>query len=296
MSRARPVRGRRSPELVRSVAAALDEDRFRDDRTAKALGIGSIPVEGRVVAQRSGVLSGMSAAREVARRAGLSIVRARADGSPVRPGTEVLRLRGRARPMLGAERTLLNYLMHLSGVATATAKAVAAGRRAHPPLEVWGTRKTLPGLRDLEKAAIIDGGGRPHRRDLSDAILVKNNHLALIPLSRALARLPRARASAARLEVEVRSAREAIAVARAGVRGILIDNATPKRARAIVRALDRAGLRRQVFIELSGGITPQRVGRYRSAGADAASIGSLTHSAAALPFHLELVARAPPSS
>ncbi len=296
MSRVRSVRRPHPSELARAVASALDEDRFRDDRTTRALGIGAVPVEGRVIAQARGVLSGMSAAREVARRAGLAVVRARADGSAVRPGTEVLRLRGRARAILGAERTLLNYLMHLSGVATATARAVAAGRRARPPLEVWGTRKTLPGLRDLEKKAIVDGGGRPHRRDLSDAILVKNTHLALLPLPRALARLPLAHDSAMRVEVEVRTAREAIAVARAGVRAILIDNASPNTARAIVRALDRAGLRRGVFIELSGGITPERVGRYRRVGADAVSIGALSHSAAALPFHLELVARAPPPS
>ncbi len=295
------TRGHRSPvrpssEVARSIAAALQEDRFRNDRTTRTLGIGPIPVEGRVIAQAGGVLSGMSAAREIARRTGLSIMRARPDGSPVRRGTEVLRLRGGAGQLLGAERTLLNYLMHLSGVASATARAVASARRARLPLEVWGTRKTLPGLRDLEKAAIVDGGGRPHRRDLSDAILVKSNHLVLVPLPHALARLTRGRDLRVRVEVEVRTAREAVAVARAGIRAILIDNATPPKARAIVRTLERAGLRRGVFVELSGGITPERVERYRNVGADAVSLGALTHSSRALPFHLELVPLASPSA
>jgi nicotinate-nucleotide pyrophosphorylase (carboxylating) len=200
----------------------------------------------------------------------------------------VLRLRGDARRILAAERTILNFVMHASGVASATRRAVDAARGAHPPLEVRATRKTLPGLRDLEKAAVVHGGGRPHRRDLSDAVLIKNNHLALVPLLEAVRRA-RARARPGeRIEVEVRSRAQAVAAARAGAEVLLLDNVPPRVARAIVRALERSGLRRGCFIELSGGITPERVARYRSVGADAVSLGGITHSAPALPFHLTL--------
>ncbi|MGB6501622.1 MAG: carboxylating nicotinate-nucleotide diphosphorylase, partial [Thermoplasmata archaeon] len=216
---------------------------------------------------------------------GLRVQRALRDGALVRAGTVVLELRGDARRIVSAERTLLNFLMHASGVATATARAVR-GARGGPGLEVWGTRKTLPGLRDLEKAAVGHGGGRPHRRDLAEGLLIKNNHLALVPLEEAVRRARRAARPGEAVEVEVRSVGEAVRAARAGAPVLLLDNRSPRAARAIVRALERAGLRRGRWIELSGGITPDTIGRYRRTGADAASLGALTHSAIAVPFHL----------
>ena len=267
---------------------ALREDRASRDRTTRLLIDRPVVAEGRVIAQQRGILSGVEVARATARAAGLTVVAARRDGTRVAPGTVVLRVRGDARQILAVERTLLNFLMHLSGVATETRRAVDAARGARPRLEVWATRKTLPGLRDVEKAAVVHGGGRPHRRDLSDAVLIKNNHLALVPLVEAVRRA-RARARPGeRIEVEVRSRTEALAAARAGADALLLDNVRPSAARTIVRALERAGLRRGRFIELSGGITPDRVGRYRSVGADAVSLGGITHSAPALSFHLTL--------
>ena len=248
----------------------------------------AVPAQARVVAQANGIVSGISAARAIARTQGLTVVAARRDGSRVRPGTVVLRLRGDARRILAAERTLLNFLMHASGVATETRRAVDGARGARRPLEVWATRKTLPGLRDLEKAAVGHGGGRPHRRDLSDAVLIKNNHLALLSLSTAVARARARTRPGERVEVEVRSATQAIRAARAGADALLLDNLSPRKAREVVRSLERAGLRRGRWVELSGGITPARVARYRSVGADAVSLGGLTHSAPALPFHLLL--------
>lgn len=244
--------------------------------------------EARVVAQGFGVLSGMRAALAVVRSARLTVVAARRDGSLVRRGTVVLRVRGDARRILSVERTVLNFLMHASGVATATRNAVLGARGARRPLEVWATRKTLPGLRDLEKAAVVDGGGRPHRRDLSDAVLIKTNHLALLSLSEAVGRAHARSRPGERVEVEVRSASEAIAAARAGAEMLLLDNLAPRKARAVVRVLERQGLRRGRWIELSGGITPDTVRRYRSVGADAVSLGGITHSAPSVPFHLTL--------
>jgi nicotinate-nucleotide pyrophosphorylase (carboxylating) len=249
---------------------------------------GPVPAEARVLAQATGILSGVDAARAVARAQGLRVVAARRDGSPVRRGTVVLRLRGDARRILSSERTILNFVMHASGVATETRRAVGAARGAPRPLEVWATRKTLPGLRDVEKAAVVHGGGRPHRRDLSDAVLIKNNHLALLSLVEAVTRARARSRPGERIEVEVRTAAQALAAARAGADALLLDNVPPRRAREIVSRLEKAGLRRGRWIELSGGITPERIRRYRSVGADAVSLGGLTHSAPALPFHLAL--------
>ncbi|MFY9716668.1 MAG: nicotinate-nucleotide diphosphorylase (carboxylating), partial [Thermoplasmata archaeon] len=174
--------------LDRLVRAALWEDRTGQDRTTRAILTAPRRAVGTVTAQARGTLSGMQPARAIARVAGLTLRSAKRDGDPIRRGSVVLVLRGDARKILAVERTLLNFLMHASGVATATARAVdRAG-----PLQVWGTRKTVPGLRDLQKAAIRHGGGSPHRRDLAAAFLVKNNHLALVPLPEAVRRARRA--------------------------------------------------------------------------------------------------------
>jgi nicotinate-nucleotide pyrophosphorylase (carboxylating) len=287
------VRRRNSGRSARGGAtafarAALAEDRASNDRTSRAVVPARARAEAWVVAQASGILSGVTVASEIARAAGATVRVLAHDGAKVRPGRRVLRLTGSAHSLLAAERTLLNVLMHASGVATETERVVRAMRGAPHRLEVWATRKTLPGLRDLEKAAVVHGGGRPHRRDLSDALLVKNNHLALVPLERAVRSARAAARPGERVQVEVRTSAQAVRAARAGADSILIDNASPARARAIVRALEESGLRRGRWVELSGGLTPDNIGRYRRTGADAVSLGALTHSARALPFHLEL--------
>jgi nicotinate-nucleotide pyrophosphorylase (carboxylating) len=268
--------------------AALAEDRAAKDRRSRSGVPARARAEAWVVAQASGTLSGVTVASEIARAAGATVRVLAHDGAKVRPGRRVLRLTGSAHSLLAAERTLLNVLMHASGVATETERVVRAVRGAPHRPEVWATRKTLPGLRDLEKAAVVHGGGRPHRRDLSDALLVKNNHLALVPLERAVRSARAAARPGERVQVEVRTSAQAVRAARAGADSILIDNASPARARAIVNALEESGLRRGRWVELSGGLTPDNIGRYRRTGADAVSLGALTHSARALPFHLEL--------
>ncbi len=285
-------RSRASTRSVRSFSAlaraTLAEDRAGSDRTTANVLRGPRSARAEVIAQAGGVLSGVAAARAVAEAAGVRVRKGLADGTTLRPGRVVLLLEGDARGILAAERSILNLLMHASGVATATARAVQGARGARPRLEVWATRKTLPGLRDLEKAAVEHGGGRPHRRDLADGLLIKSNHLALVALEVAIARTRLRARPGERVEVEVRTRSEAIRAARAGAGALLIDNASPARARAIVRALERADLRAGCWIELSGGITPETVQRYRRVGANAVSLGALTHSAPALPFHLRL--------
>jgi nicotinate-nucleotide pyrophosphorylase (carboxylating) len=274
------------PVALRRVAErALAEDRWRRDITSASVVPASMRATGRVSAQASGVVSGLDVARAVAEAAGLRVTQRARNGDRVRPGTIVLVLTGNARTLLGVERTVLNFLMHLSGVASDTAAArLAVGRKG--PM-VFATRKTTPGLRDLEKAAVRQAGGRPHRRDLSDGILVKTNHLALVPLRTAVGRAKR-RAGRRPVQVEVRSLAEAREALRAGADALLLDNVGPARAARIVRALAKDAGRPRPPIELSGGITPGNAGTYRTTGADAISLGSLTHSAKALPFHMSV--------
>ncbi len=235
------------------------------------------------MAQAPGVVSGVSIGCALAELRGVTARPRVRDGARVRAGQEVLDLSGDLARILGVERTILNYLMHLSGVATATDRAV---RRARP-LKVYATRKTLPGLRDAEKSAVVHGGGSTHRRDLASGILVKSTHLRFLPIDEAVARARRG-ARGVPVQVEVSSAAEALSAVRAGAEALLIDNQRPAAARRVLAALSRAGVRDHVWVELSGGIDPENVVHYRTVGADAVSLGSITHSAPALPFHLEL--------
>jgi len=290
-----PGRSRRAgrrlpPEALARLVAELADDRYRADRTTQAL----LPRARRgtavLRAEAPGVLSGVTAAAHVARAAGLAATPLRRDGDRLRSGTAVLRLTGDVRTILGVERTVLNVLMHLAGVATATDRAVRSVRSAGGTAAIFATRKTLPGLKDLEKAAVVHGGGHPHRRDLADGFLAKSRHLELVPLPEAVRRLRRAAGRSGRVQVEVRSAAEALEAVRAGADALLIDNAGPAGSRRIVAALERAGVRDRVWVELSGGIDPAGAGRYARCGADALSLGAITHSAPALPFHLRWTA------
>lgn len=279
--------------LAATVRRALAEDRVGSDRTTLALFPRPRRARAVVSAQAAGTVAGIAVALAAARALrirGRSLV---ADGASVRPGQPVLVLDGDLRRILSVERTALNFLMHLSGVATATARAVRTARPHRRGPDVLATRKTHPGLRDLEKWAVELGGGRPHRRDLASGVLVKNNHLVAISIEEAVARLRRGRDRGLPVEVEVRTYADARRAIAAGATTILLDNRSPRSARRIVQAIERAGLRRRVRIELSGGITPANVGAYRGVRADAVSLGSITHSAPALPFHLTV--QLPPS-
>ena len=266
--------------------ALLEEDRWRADRTSQAVVPRGLVARAEIVAERPGRLSGLGAARRLAHAAGLRAVGRLRDGDPVRRGDKVLQLSGPARRILAAERTILNLMMHLSGVATATSLAVREAHRRAPGFKILATRKTLPGLRDLEKQAVVDGGGLPHRRDLSSAILIKNTHLTWVPVVEAVRRA-RAKAGGRPVQVEVRAADDARAAVAAGARQLLIDNQSPRVVRRVVLGLGLA--RAGVFVEVSGGITLRNVGRFAATGADGASLGALTHSAPALPFHLRWV-------
>jgi nicotinate-nucleotide pyrophosphorylase (carboxylating) len=275
---------------------ALDEDRWTHDVTTRALLPHHLSGRARVIAQAPGVLSGLDVAKALARIARLRYSTSLADGDNVHAGTVVLELSGDLRRILAVERTLLNLLMHLSGVATLTAKTVAAARRTRPGFRIRATRKTLPGLRDLEKAAVVHGGGEPHRRDLSDAVLIKSTHLDLVPLEVAIRRASAHQPLRQNLQVEVRSLAQARAAVAAGARRLLIDNQTPATVRRIVRVLRRSREGTSTEVEVSGGIRPETVAAYARTGADAASLGRLTHSAPALPFHLTLGPRRRPSA
>jgi nicotinate-nucleotide pyrophosphorylase (carboxylating) len=267
------------------LSAALKEDLGgAGDLTTRYFVPRSARLKGRVVAREAGVVCGLEIAAAAFKacepRAKLRLL-AR-DGERVRPGRAVLAVSG-GRGLLTAERTALNFLQLLSGVATLTRRYVDAVKGTGA--SILDTRKTLPGWRALDKYAVACGGGRNHRMGLYDAVMVKDNHYAGGPLAPNVARLRRERPGVA-LIIEADTLRQAEAAAALRPQVILLDNFTRPRLRAAVRRLRR--LAPAVELEVSGGVSLDTVRALAACGPDRISIGRLTHSAPALDLGLDL--------
>jgi len=207
------------------------------------------------------------------------------DGVRLHKGQAVAVVRHNARVILSCERVLLNFLQRLSGIATLTRKFVEAvsGTKA----KILDTRKTVPGLRMLDKFAVRCGGGQNHRLDLSDGVLIKNNHIALAGgIAPALERAHRNRRGVQPIEIEIRSLEELEEALEHGAEAVLLDNMTPA---DVWRAVERCGRHeRRIPLECSGGITLENVRAYAEAGVDYISVGALTHSASAVDMSLRV--------
>ncbi len=282
-----------------AVARALAEDLLPlGDLTASLLPTDS-RTDARLVARAEGVLAGRACATEAFAQVDPSATVAWQldDGAPLAPGRTIATVCGPAGPVLSAERTALNFLCHLSGVATATWRLVDRARAANPATRILDTRKTTPGLRALEKAAVRAGGGVNHRGSLSDGVLVKDNHLGGVTIADAVAR---ARWSwpGRLLEVECDRPEQVAEAVVAGAGQVLLDNMTPDQvAECVALVRERAtdgpdGAR--VLVEVSGGVTIDTVGAFAAAGADLVSVGAITHSAPALDIGLDLADTAGP--
>jgi nicotinate-nucleotide pyrophosphorylase (carboxylating) len=272
------------------VARALAEDLEGEDITSEAVVQPGVRARARIVQKQPGVLYGLDVAEEVFRQAGATgFERLASEGEwRDRIPDDVATVDGPARGLLAAERTALNFLCHLSGIATLTARYVQAvkGRGT----EVLDTRKTTPGLRGLEKAAVAAGGGRNHRMGLHDAVLIKENHVALSGGVATAVRRAREGQPEREIEAECRDAREVAAALDAGADRLLLDNMDIEGLRAAVAARDDAARAHGpvATLEASGGITLDNVAEIASTGVDFVSIGALTHSAPALDLGLEL--------
>ncbi|MDQ3835765.1 MAG: carboxylating nicotinate-nucleotide diphosphorylase [Thermoproteota archaeon] len=207
------------------------------------------------------------------------------DGSNVVKGTTVMDVSGRARAILKAERTALNLIMRMSGIATETRKIADLAKG----ITILATRKTAPGLRYFDKKAVVLGGGCAHRMRLDEMVLIKDNHLALVSDPEECIRLSRKKiGSSIRIECEARTKEEALKVVSAGADIVMLDNFTPKLARETIKQITRMGLRKSVMIELSGGIDQRNIQDYLEAKPDFISLGSITHSPKAADFSLEI--------
>jgi nicotinate-nucleotide pyrophosphorylase (carboxylating) len=271
------------------VARALAEDIGPGDVTSAAVVPEDALGRARIVQKEPGVVFGLEAAAEAFRQAGageLQRLVAEGEWHTFAPA-EVATVEGPARALLAAERTALNLLAHLSGIATLTARFVrqVEGTGA----TILDTRKTTPGLRELEKAAVAAGGGTNHRMGLHDAVLIKENHAALAGGLAEAVRRARDAQPHLLVEVECRDNDEVAAALAAGAERLLLDNMSPSELREAVAARDAAAEPgRPVWLEASGGVTLQNVRDIAATGVDFISVGALTHSAPALDLSMLL--------
>jgi nicotinate-nucleotide pyrophosphorylase (carboxylating) len=267
---------------------ALAEDVGDGDATTEATVAADARARALITQKQAGVISGLAVAEAVFRRLDPDVVSERLgpEGEWREAGSPVLRLEGAARALLTAERTALNFLGRLSGIATATATVVRAVEQAGGTAKILDTRKTTPGLRRLEKQAVADGGGVNHRAGLYDAILIKENHSAAAGGVGEAVRRARAARPDLPLEVEVRDPAEIDAALEAGAPRLLLDNMTPDEIRAAVAQV--AG---RAELEASGGVDAETVLVYATIeGLHYVSMGALTHSAPGLDLSMALEA------
>ncbi len=271
--------------VTEAVVRALAEDLGPKGDVTAALLPDNARGTATLIARTSGVLAGTACVTATYAHLDrwVEVQCALDDGASLEPGTVIGTVSGPLRSVLTGERTALNFLCHLSGVATLTRRFVDAvsGR-----LQIWDTRKTLPGLRALEKAAVRAGGGVNHRMSLSDMVLIKDNHLGSLGVPGAIARA-RELWPSHRVEVECERAEQVAVAVAAGVDMVMLDNMTPSDAAACVR-LVRESNRPDTLVEISGGITLDNVADYAASGADLVSTSSITQSAPALDIGLDL--------
>ena len=276
-----------SEDDLQLINLALREDIGSGDVTSEYFVDENDQASARAIAKERAVVAGTEIAAEVFRRVdrGLRLQIVQKDGATVAGGTAVLEVRGRARSILTAERVALNFLQHLSGIATVTRQFVEAAG-AHGA-KILDTRKTTPGLRKFEKSAVVAGGGANHRHGLYDMVLVKDNHLrardGLARLSAAIERVRQGRPGI-RIEVEADNLDQVRTLLEVpGIEVILLDNMRGTQMREAV-AIGKG----KVKFEASGGINLRNVRQIAATGVDFVSIGALTHSAPAIDFSLEL--------
>jgi len=280
----------KSPLLVeRKVREALEEDIGYGDITSQLVVPEDVEAVAEVVAKEAGVLAGVEEAEMAFGLLGAHVIWAMGDGSSIKPGDVVLRARGPARALLAAERTALNFMMRMSGIATATAELVELVKKAGSKARVAATRKTAPGLRFFDKKAVEIGGGDTHRLGLDDCVLIKDNHIAIVgSVAEAVRRAREAISFTKKIEVEVSTPEEALEAARAGADIIMLDNFSPGEVEKALKLLEEAGLRSSVLVEVSGRIGPDNIIDYASKDVDIISSGYITHSARALDFSMRI--------
>ena len=268
--------------LEEKLCKLLEEDLGQGDVTSAAVVPTECTAEAEVIAKAEGVVAGVEEVTVLAESLGLQVSVEVADAEEVKNGQVIMTLCGDAATILTVERTLLNLLSRMSGIATATSILVEKIRKAKLKTRIAATRKSAPGLLYFDKKAIVVGGGDSHRLHLDDMILIKDNHIVLAGSLDAAIKSAKKNASfSKKIEAEVTSVEDALKAAKLGVDIVMLDNFSPAQVKAAVDLLKKKGFD-EILVEASGGISSENLLEYASAGVDLISLGVLTHSVKAL--------------
>lgn len=267
----------------------LNQDIGFEDITTKALIKPDLKIEARIISNQDGVAAGVNLISHFFKEFDIKILEMKSDGTKLKAGDSILEFYGDAATILMLERTVLNLLMKMSGIATATSQMVEKARSTNPDIIIAGTRKTTPGLQFWEKQAIHTGGGDTHRYRLDDAVLIKDNHLAIVgDVALAIKRAREYASFTRKIEIEVENLEDAVKAAKAGADIIMLDNMGVTDIGSVLTALNDKNLKDKVLIEISGGINPENIAKYANTGVDIISSGYITHSAGVLDMSLEI--------
>jgi nicotinate-nucleotide pyrophosphorylase (carboxylating) len=244
-------------------------------------------IKAKIISREDGVLAGIKFASDIFRLKGCSVKTIKKDGIKVKPNQIVLQVSGNARTVLSCERTALNLLSRMSGIATQTNFLVSKIRKINKKTNLYSTRKTAPGLRFFDKEAVKIGGGHKHRMSLNDMVMIKDNHLLVSNSMEDI--IKNARKQHKHVEVEVENQRDAILAASNGATIVMLDNFSPARIKKTITTLQKKKLRNKVKLEASGGINSKNIAAFAKTGVDMISVGSITNSVKGLDLSLEVI-------
>lgn len=271
--------------LIKEVESFIEEDLGYDDVSCTI--VPDRPAKAIIFTKEDCIVAGLKEVESIFSYLGVQAETTLIDGDRLKKGDIIFRLKGGSVSILRAERLTLNFLGHLSGIATLTRSCMDMVRRHSETTRVACTRKTTPGIRKFEKLAVVAGGGDSHRFNLSDSVMIKDNHVKLMGIEAAIEAAKKT-SFTRKIEVEVESAEDAVLAAKLGADIIMLDNMQPEAVRETLGRLKEKGLRASVIVEASGGISQVNLEGYAKTGVDVISMGSLIHKSTWIDISLEI--------
>lgn len=276
--------------LEEKLQRILAEDLGQGDVTTALTVPQEKTVEAQIIVKENGVVAGVEEAETLLESLSLKVETLVADGANVKAGQVLMKIYGDARTILAVERTALNILSRMSGIATTTRRLVEEIKKAKLKTKVACTRKTAPGLLYFDKKAVWIGGGDTHRLHLDDMVLIKDNHIAVAGgIKKAVAKTREKVSFSKKIEVEASKIEDVLTAAKAGADIIMLDNFTPRKIRKAIALLKREGFYGKILLEASGGITTKDFMEFASTGVDIVSLGEITESPKTLDISLEIL-------
>ena len=266
----------------KQLLAFLSEDIGKGDVTSALLEKKKITA--KIISREQAILAGVNHAKEIFKLKGCSAKILKKDGSKIKPNGTIMTVTGDAGKILTCERTVLNLLTRMSGIATNTSQLV---KKIPSKTKLYATRKTAPGLRYFDKEAVEIGGGKKHRLRLDEMVMIKDNHIAVSGSLESL--IKKAKAKHKKFEVEVENISDAVYAARSGATIIMLDNFTPSQIKKAIVTLMKQKLRSKILLEASGGINSKNIANYGKTGVDIISVGSITNSVKGIDMSLEIL-------